>query len=278
MPEGPEIRKVADKVEKAVANKPILKIKFGQAHLKHKEAEFTDVTIKKIKTYGKAMVTRFKSPNHPEGLNIYTHNQLYGRWVCCPANQVPPSNRQLRLAIYTPDKWALLYSASDIFVLNDQEVLDHPFIKKIGKDVLNPATTVSFIKDRLLSTTYRNRQLGGFLTEQSFVAGLGNYLRCDVLFVAKIHPSKKASELNDEQLNKLSQAILDLPRQSYNTDSITNDLERVEKLLAQGPSLEDARFWTFRRDGLPCYDCGARILKKKMGGQACYLCEICQKI
>ena len=278
MPEGPEIRKAADKVEKAIINKPILNVEFGQAQLKEKEAEFDNVTVEKIETYGKAMVTRFNSANHPEGLNIYTHNQLYGRWVCCPAHQAPPSNRQLRLAIYTPDEWALLYSASDIFVLNDQEVLDHPFIKKIGKDVLNPATTVDFIKDRLQSVAYRNRQLGNFLTEQSFVAGLGNYLRCDVLFVAKIHPSKKASELNEAQINKLVQTILDLPRQSYNTDSITNNLDNVAALLAQGSTLEDARFWVFRRDGLPCYDCGTSIIKKKMGGQACYLCEACQRI
>jgi len=162
MPEGPEIRKAADKVEKAIINKPILKVEFGQAHLKDQEKKFNDfinsnITVEKIETYGKAMVMRFKSANHPDGLNIYTHNQLYGRWVCCPANQVPPSNRQLRLAIHTHDEWALLYSASDIFVLNDKEVLDHPFIKKIGKDVLSPATTIDFIKDRLLSATYRNR-------------------------------------------------------------------------------------------------------------------------
>ncbi|MCF6190925.1 MAG: hypothetical protein L3J51_10620 [Cocleimonas sp.] len=162
--------------------------------------------------------------------------------------------------------------------MNDQEVLDHPFIKKIGKDVLNPATTVDFIKERLLSSIYKNRQLGGFLTEQSFIAGLGNYLRCDVLFVAKIHPSKKPSELSGEQINQLSQTILDLPRQSYNTASITNNLDKVEKLLAQGSTLEDARFWVFRRDGLPCYDCGTTLIKQKMGGQACYLCENCQKI
>ncbi|MCF6190924.1 MAG: hypothetical protein L3J51_10615 [Cocleimonas sp.] len=84
MPEGPEIRKAADKVEKAIINKPILKVEFGQAHLKEKEAEFSDVTVKKIETYGKAMVTRFKSANHPDGLNIYTHNQLYGRFFIVP--------------------------------------------------------------------------------------------------------------------------------------------------------------------------------------------------
>ena len=54
MPEGPEIRKAADKVEKAIINKPILTVEFGQAHLKEKEAEFVNATVEKIETYGKA--------------------------------------------------------------------------------------------------------------------------------------------------------------------------------------------------------------------------------
>ena len=277
MPEGPEIRKAADKVQNAVANKPILKIEFGQEHLKPNEADFSNVTIEKIDTYGKAMVTRFKSANHPKGLNIYTHNQLYGRWVICNPEQVPPSNRQLRLGIYTPDKWALLYSASDILVLNNQKVLDHPFIKKVGKDVLNHATTVEFVKERLLSPAYFKRQIGGFLTEQSFVAGLGNYLRCDVLFVTGIRPTRKPSSLSTKQIKALANAILELPRQSYQTESVTNDLDLVEELLAQGLSLEDARFHVFRRDGLACYRCGNTIIKKKTGGQPCYTCETCQQ-
>lgn len=276
MPEGPEIRKAADKVEQAIINKPILKVAFGLPHLKHFEAEFSDTRVKVVDTYGKAMVTRFQSKNHPEGLNIYTHNQLYGRWVICQPDNIPPSNRQLRLAIHTPDQWALLYSASDIDVLNDQQISEHPFIRKVGKDVLNPATTVNYVIDRLLSAKYRNRQLGGFLTEQSFLAGLGNYLRCDVLFVSGICPSKKPSGLNSQQIEKLAETILRLPRQSYQTESITNDLNAVEKLLAQGVILEDARFWVFRRDGLPCYRCGATIIKKRTGGQPCYICERCQ--
>jgi endonuclease-8 len=277
MPEGPEIRKAADKVEQAIINKPILNVTFGQSHLKAFESEFSGTRVKVVDTYGKAMVTRFESANHPQGLNIYTHNQLYGRWVICEPDNTPPSNRQLRLAIHTPDQWALLYSASDIHVLNDQQIIEHPFIRKVGKDVLNQKTTVEYVADRLLSSAYRNRQLGGFLTEQSFVAGLGNYLRCDVLFVTGICPAKKPSELNSQQIEQLSEAILRLPRQSYQTDSITNDLDAVEKLLAQGIALEDARFWVFRRDGLPCYRCGTPIIKKTTGGQPCYICENCQR-
>ena len=276
MPEGPEIRKAADHVAQAIVGKTVKKLFFGQQPLKHKESSFKGMTVTAIDTYGKAMVTRFTNPDNTSTVNIYTHNQLYGRWVCCPAHQAPPSTRQLRLGIYTKTDWALLYSASDICILTDQEVLQHPFIKKLGKDVLQETTTVEHVLEKLTSPDYRNRQLGGFLTEQSFLAGLGNYLRCDILFSSGILPERKPSELSPSQLIILAEKILSIPRQSYQTDSITNDLVTVKKLLAEGSSLEHARFLVFHREGLPCYTCGSTIIKRKTGGQPCYLCETCQ--
>ena len=276
MPEGPEIRKAADAVAKAIVGKTVEKLEFGQDHLKHQEKAFLGMKVMAIDTFGKAIVTRFldKCGNK---LNIYSHNQLYGRWVCCPANEAPPSNRQLRIGIYTKTDWALLYSASDIFVLSDQDVLNHPFIRKLGKDVLHESTTLEDVLKQLTSPAYFNRQLGGFLTDQSFLAGLGNYLRCDILFVAGILPCTKPSQLSEKQLIKLSTEILRIPRQSYQTDSVTNDLVTVKKLLAEGSSLEHARFLVFHREGLPCYQCGSPIIKKNTGGQPCYICETCQK-
>ena len=81
MPEGPEIRRAADELEHAISNKPIQKVEFGLAHLQHWQPHFVNTTVTAIETYGKAMITRFDN-----GLIIYSHNQLYGRWVCCPAN------------------------------------------------------------------------------------------------------------------------------------------------------------------------------------------------
>jgi endonuclease-8 len=273
MPEGPEIRKAADKIAQAIAGKSVIKLEFGLSRLKKWEAEFAGMQVASVETYGKAMLTRFENKHQntaKASLSIYSHNQLYGRWVCCPANLVPPSTRQLRIGIYTVDNWALLYSASDIFVLHDAEVPQHPFIKKLGRDVLKPETTTDHIVERLISPAYRHRQIGGFLTEQSFLAGLGNYLRCDILFVAGIHPARKPSELGSLKIRKLAEEIIRIPRQSYQTESITNDLAAVDKLMAQGSSLEDARFWVFRREGLPCYRCGEKIIKKKTGGQPCW--------
>ena len=271
MPEGPEIRRAADKVERAISNQTILKIEFGLPHLKAWEPKFSGSKVIKIETYGKAMVTCFDN-----GFAIYSHNQLYGRWICCPANQVPATTRQLRLGIYTKDQWALLYSASEIEVLREDEISEHPFIKKLGLDVLSAEITTSYIVDKLKSASYRNRQIGGFLTDQSFVAGLGNYLRCEILFVVGLGSKSKPSELSAEKIEQLAEAIIHLPRQSYETKGITNDVSAARSLIEQGRDFEDARFWVFRREGLNCYRCGDMIIKKKSAGQVCYYCVACQ--
>lgn len=271
MPEGPEIRKAADRVAHAIAGKRAMQIEFSQPKLKAWNSILSGHTVRCIETRGKAMLTRLDN-----GLNIYSHNQLYGRWLCVPAGELPDSNRQLRLAIKTVDQWALLYSASDIEVLDDSELKQHPFLKKLGPDILSPDLTVEQVAQRLLDKRFRNRQLGSFLTDQSFVAGLGNYLRCDILFHEKLHPRTKPSQLKPLQIKNLAKTILSMPRQSYATEGITNNLEKTRELIKQGITLEDARFLVFHREGSPCYRCGEKILKLNISGQ-CYLCPRCQK-
>ena len=70
--------------------------------------------------------------------------------------------------------------------------------------------------------------------------------------------------------------MLHLPRQSYETGGITNDLVRAHELITVGADFEAACFCVFRLEGLPCYRCGAPIVKQVLGGQPTYLCLQCQ--
>jgi endonuclease-8 len=272
MPEGPEIRQAADTVAASIVNQPLNKVVFGLEHLKKWDALLSGSMVKSIETHGKAMLTRFAN-----GLNIYSHNQLYGRWIISQDGTLPKTNRQLRLAIYTQTQAALLYSASEIEVLQDEEIAKHPFLSKLGPDVVSEILQQKQIIERLTAKRFNKRQIGGFLTDQSFVAGLGNYLRCEILFIAGLHPQKTPASLDNAQLEVLANAILTLPKQSYKTAGITNDLQQAEILMQQGSSFEDARFWVFRREGLACYKCQSEIKRHNMGGQSCYYCENCQQ-
>ena len=276
MPEGPEIRRVADDLEKQIAGHVIDSIRFGLDPLKQWEPDLTGAKIKKIETYGKAMVIRLDKVKGNE-LNIYSHNQLYGRWFFCNTDDYPQSKRQLRMAIDCQGKSALLYSASDIAVLNNDELRQHPFLSKLGPDVLSKSTTAEHVVERLSSARYRNRQLGAVLTDQSFVAGLGNYLRCEILFYSYLHPGVRSRELDDKKLLLLARTILKLARRSYQTEGITHNPDHAQQLMKQGVSFEDARFYVFRREGLPCYRCGTLIEKSSQAGQACFCCPQCQQ-
>lgn len=271
MPEGPEIRRVADALEQQVSGRVIDSIFFGLEPLKKWQKRLTGAKIIKIETHGKAILSRLDN-----GMNIYSHNQLYGRWIFCDSNNYPQTKRQLRLAIDCQGKSALLYSASEIAVLKDEELSTHPFLSKLGPDVLSLSITTEHIVERLQSKKYRNRQLGGVLTDQSFVAGLGNYLRCEILFYCGLNAKVRAKQLDDKKLHLLAQSILKLSRQSYQTGGITNRLSDAKKLMKQGATFEDARFYVFRRQAFPCYRCGTLIEKNYQAGQAYFYCASCQ--
>jgi len=272
VPEGPEIKRAADTISAAISGRKVEQIFFAFSHLKRYEVPLTGTWVTSVRSFGKAMLTTFSN-----GLSIYSHNQLYGRWYCCLRGSLPTIQRQLRLAIHNRENSALLYSASDITVLNQEEAATHPFLGKLGPDTLAPETTRETITCRLQDPRFRNRQLGRLLTDQSFVAGLGNYLRCEILFATGLSPRCRPGELDNRMTERLAEMILALPRQSYATGGITNQISRARRMMQEGASFEEARFLVFRREGKPCYRCGNAVRRELSGGQPTYLCPRCQQ-
>ncbi|MBW4553831.1 MAG: endonuclease VIII [Aphanocapsa sp. GSE-SYN-MK-11-07L] len=271
MPEGPEIKLAADQIGKAIAAQPITEVFFAFESLKLYQDVLRAEQVVAVEPRGKALLIRFSNQ-----LSIYSHNQLYGVWYTRPAYRYPPTSRQLRLAIHTAKKSALLYSASDIQVLKDDEIAAHPFLSKLGPDVLDPATTVEMIRDRLLDKRFFRRGFPSLLLDQHFLSGLGNYLRSEILFVAGVYPTLRPVDCTAEQLAKLATAAIALPRQSYATKGITNDLAIANQLKAAGKQRRQYRHWVFSRQGQFCYICGTAILKQIAGGRRVYYCPGCQ--
>lgn len=271
MPEGPEVRIAADRIVKAIAFKPIQEVFFAFDHLKIYEDILVKQLVTAVDTKGKGMLIRFDN-----GLSIYSHNQLYGKWMIRKAYSYPETKRQLRLAIHNKDKSALLYSASDIEVLDQKEIISHPFLSRLGLDVLDSSTTPQKVQARLLNKSFQRRRFTSLFLDQRFLAGLGNYLRSEILFVAQVHPTLRPIDCSKHQISALAHAAIELPRQSYQTAGITNDLKLVEKLKQEGYQRQDYRYWVFGRDNRPCYVCNTSIIKEVSGGRRYYFCPCCQ--
>ena len=212
------------------------------------------------------------------GYTIYSHNQLYGKWVIRNLYNYPNTNRQLRLALHNEKKSALLYSASDIEVVRDEEVSSHPFVAKVGPDILSEEVTEDDLFQRMKDKRFYRRKWTILLLDQGFVAGIGNYLRSEIMFAAGIHPSLRPVDCSASQLKKAGRAIIDLIQQSYKTGGITNDLELAEKLKSEGVKRSRYRHWVFNREGESCFVCGNEIEKTAAASRRLYFCPFCQRI
>ncbi|MCP4001733.1 MAG: endonuclease VIII [Gammaproteobacteria bacterium] len=287
MPEGPEIRRAADQLAAVLVGQSLEQVFFAQEHfpeLAHCANKLVGQQVLRIDTHGKAMLTRLDG-----GQTIYSHNQLYGRWRICKRGEYPDTKRSLRMALHTVTHSALLYSSSEIELLSSDELIRHHFLSRLGPDVLDAELNWTILRDRAISSEFSRRSLGALYLDQHYLAGIGNYLRSEILFAARLSPWCKPCELSHSELSRLSRQTLAIARRSYKTGGITNPPKLTARLRAvlRGKSLgkgakrlpldkEDYRFSVFRRAGKSCYICGTEIKRVNVGSQALYYCPACQ--
>ena len=84
----------------------------------------------------------------------------------------------------------------------------------INKTIINEikygqkrATKKLWIKE-LTNIKLANKQIGDFLHDCKKFSGIGNYLRCEILYECKISPFRKLSELSLDEIENLYKVSL----------------------------------------------------------------------
>ena len=113
------------------------------------------------------------------------------------------------------------------------------------------------------------RQLKALLLDQSFVAGIGNIYADEILFRARLHPLRAASDLNDQEREQLYQALHDV---------------MVQAVAAKGANIDGVfeagsfPVAVYGRAGKPCINCGVLLLKERIGQRGTHYCPSCQML
>jgi endonuclease-8 len=271
VPEGPEIRRAADRLADILEGRQVESAKFGLPRLRRHGKTLSGHRVERLETRGKALLTHFE-----HGWTVYSHNQLYGVWKIAKRGKLPRTNRSLRLALHTADHSALLYSASDISVWRTEEVEEHPFLKRIGPDILSPELEWRRIAAQLDDDRFRRRSLAALYLDQAFIAGIGNYLRAEILFAAGLHPDRRPADLSRGEIGRLARSTLAVSQRSYATGGIVTAPRLLSKLKKLGLPREKTRFYVFGRQGLPCYRCSGEVKRIESNSRRLYLCPTCQ--
>jgi endonuclease-8 len=88
-------------------------------------------------------------------------------------------------------------------------------LSKIGPDFLDLNTTQELFIERIKKKNNMDKMIGNVLMNQKVVSGIGNYLRADSLWLAKISPHRKIKNLTDIELGIIFKSIRSLVWSDY---------------------------------------------------------------
>jgi formamidopyrimidine-DNA glycosylase len=83
-------------------------------------------------------------------------------------------------------------------------------LKELGPDLLHDGTTFEIFKTQIRKKVNENKPIGNVIVNQKIISGVGNYLRADALWMAKILPFSKVKDIKDDDLKLLYKSVVGL--------------------------------------------------------------------
>lgn len=261
MPEGHTVHRIAKRFQKEFLGKPVA--------ISSPQGRFTDANLvsgtqlTRAEAWGKQLFLSF------EDLTIRVHLGIYGKWRFTEG-EVPEITGQVRARFMAPGMTADLRGPTACEVLDRAGVVSVQ--SRLGPDPLRPdrkGTEQERFVSKLLS---RRTPVGQQLMDQSVVAGIGNVYRAELLFRANLNPHTPGNLLSRETASDIWEDSLRLMPIGVRTGLM---LTR-EGYLSRRPKLAD-RYYVYKREGLPCRECGQEITLELMAARKLYFCGRCQK-
>ncbi len=285
------MQRFADQLHQVLANQPIVQLtartQVAKRWLADQPDRLTGRLVTRVSAHGKNLLGWIEPDYY-----FYSHLMMWGHWTTFTGMPPEGADRRERARIVTPAGGAILLSAP-IFQLGQGDPYTQvETLRLLGPDILShpgePFDQTQFMQRLRLAAP---RPIGAALLDQSIAAGIGNYLRAEILFLCRLDPWRQVGELSQPELDQLCQVLPQVARRAYETGGVTvSDSER--RLMQRDASLVyrlgsefGNRHYVFRRTNLPCLRCGTPIRQQKQAihhdgmeekTRIIYFCPVCQ--
>jgi formamidopyrimidine-DNA glycosylase len=203
--------------------------------------------------------------------SLLIHLKMSGRLRVLPANE--PLDKHTH-TIFDLDNGCQL-RFRDVRKFGRAYLVDDPaqVTGSLGPEPLSESFTLDDFRQRL---TRRSGRLKSLLLNQQFLAGLGNIYADESLFVARLHPLRKADTLSAGDQARLYAAIRTVLRQAIEGRGTTLDDQGYVDAGGQTGSYQQ-EIAVYGRKGEPCFACQTPIERLIVGGRSTHFCPQCQK-
>jgi len=98
------------------------------------------------------------------------------------------------------------------YAISEEEIED--IYKDVGPDFLNNEVELDYFTTIIKNKRMKTKPIAELLIDQSKISGIGNYLRAEILYEAKISPFRQLQNITDTEIDNLYNIILKTLKES----------------------------------------------------------------
>ena len=216
MPEGPECRKYAMDLAERVSGKTLVSVEIISGRYTKKPPTGLDTFMRHLpmKVVGAGVHGKFIYWILGDELSVWSTLGMTGAWSS-------KESKHTRIKFVLDDGSVYYNDQRNFgtlkFVRGKFQLIEK--LKSMGPDML-----ANDIADDVFIAAARrkpNWQITKVLMDQSLVAGVGNYIKSDSLWLARINPHRKVEDISDIELVNLNRSIKQVMRESFQSGGAT---------------------------------------------------------
>jgi formamidopyrimidine-DNA glycosylase len=279
VPELPEVEILKEELQREVVGRRVEEVAVfekteGQFPVAQLREAVEGRAIVGVRRRGKMLVLDFEG-----GHSLIIHLMMVGQLLLSPPFTGEPRDVCLELK-FTDDALSLSKGGVRLTLgqvrlkyvhwLPTAEVDSWPPVVKLGVDPLDESFTADLLR-RLLAK--KRGAIKATLMDQAAIAGLGNVYADEILFRARLHPKRRASDLSEEEVERLHASIVAELQRGL---ELGGSSEMAFLHLDGSESSYQESFQVKGRKGKPCFVCATPIERVEVGGRGTYFCPQCQ--
>jgi len=268
MPEGDTLFRVASGLRRVLVGQTLLAAAARPGPLLRRVPDLSGLAglrVSGVESRGKHLLITFGEGDRRRTLR--THLRMSGSWHRYRPGEVwRLSDRRATVVLRTDRAVAVCFDCPTVELLTDVGLARSRALTALGPDLLGAdfdlATALANLR-RL-----RDVAISEALLDQRALAGIGNVVRNEVLFMERVGPWRPLTDLSAAELERLVLAAQRVLRAAASGGVRTTTGERRP----------GARLCVYGRAGRPCRRCGTRIELSRQGELArlTYYCPSCQ--
>ena len=274
MPELPEVETVRRTLKNLVLHKTIRDIDvFYDKIIRNRTVDefkqhLVGKTINDIRRYGKYLIFDF------DDISLISHLRMEGKYFIKNADF--PKEKHEHIIFYFTDGDTLRYNDTRKFgtmdIVETKDVFINSPITKLGPEPFEDKMNYAYLRKKL---QHKSSPIKSVLLDQTVITGLGNIYVDEVLFLSKLHPTKKANELKKKDLLNIIENSISVLNKAINLGGTT--IRSYTSSLGVTGRFQNELNVHMKKDEA-CPKCNSTILKTKVNGRGTYFCPSCQKL